>query len=830
MHNLRDDDGRAPGVGAPVADIDIERLFGFGAPAWLDRVRSAVTPRGLGRLGQYDLLEELGRGGQGEVYKAVQPGTGRPVALKRVASMGFAPSESLRARFASEVEALTRLGHPNVVTVHAAEVIDGHTVLVMELVEGRAIDRWADARWRTPDGAFKGVLTAFLGVCDGVAHAHARGVIHRDIKPSNVLVDAAGTVKVLDFGIAKVLDGQAGAYATVSGFLGTPGYAAPERFRGGLDAPDTRSDVYSLGVLLHRLLSGREVPAWTGSAGVGPAPALGALPGERRLPRECGWIIAKATSPEPDRRYATVDALARDIRAVLDGAAVEAAPPGAFYRLRKSLRRHRVAVGVTAGVMVVLAGATAVSIDAANRATAALEREHLALRASESALAGEQAALAASRESERKALRDADRQQSLANVFRTMLGGSGVVGGGRPDITLREALDLAVGRHLGGVEGSSGQEPAVEAPLRVAVAETYLSMGRYDEAVAHLRRAVHLYETSDELGTYTHMSAMYLLGRSLRNVAGGLEESERVLRRAVEFYQRDAEAWSMPLAETLTSLAITLRTAGKRDEALAINRRAMDIYERRQGVDSPNAVTLRQNIAIMLSHAGQHEEAVRLMQNVADIRASRTTGVTPELAHTYTILANIVWAAGDADTGEAHFATSSAMHRELSPKPEAPLAIALGQLADWRDRSGRLDDALDPAREALAIYESVSGPLNLNTMRARERVVGQLRRAGRLDDAARVCEEFLALDPPARADTSAVAEHLARILADLDRLDESSAAWDRAWTLLAGAEASARAALAERIAGFYAERADEARAASWREAGTRALASATDPQ
>jgi serine/threonine-protein kinase len=828
MHNVGPDD--PPAGGAPAGDTDIERLFGLSDPAWIDRVRSAVTPRGLGRLGRYDLLEELGRGGQGEVYKAMQPGTGRPVALKRVASLGFAPSESLRARFASEVEALTRLAHPNVVTVHAAEVIDGHTVLVMELVEGRAIDRWADACWRTPDGAFRGVLTAYLGVCDGVAHAHARGVIHRDIKPSNVLVDAAGAVKVLDFGIAKVLDGQAGAYATVSGFLGTPGYAAPERFRGGQDAPDTRSDVYSLGVLLHRLLSGREVPAWVGPAGVGPAPTLGALPGERHLPRECGWIIAKATSSEPDRRYATVDALARDIRALLDGAAVEAAPPSAVYRLRKSLRRHRVAVGVTAGVMVMLAGATAYSIDAANRAAAALERENLALRASEAALAGEQAALAASRESERKALRDAQRQQGLANVLRTMLGGSGVVGGARPDITLREALDQAVVRHLGGIDDTGGHDPAVEAPLRVAVAETYLSIGRYDEAVAHLRKAVHLYEKSDDLGTYMHMSALYLLGRSLRNVSGGLEESERVLRRAVEFYQRDAEAWSLPLAETLTSLAITLRYSGKRDEALATYRRALHLYEREQGVDGPNAVTLRQNIAIMLSHAGQHEEAVRLMQNVADIRASRTTGATPELAHTYTILGSIVWAAGDAGAGEGHFATALAMHRELMPKPEAPLANTLLQLADWRDKSGRLDDALDPAREAYTIFEGVSGPLNINTMRARERVVGQLRRAGRLDEAQQICAAFMALDPPPRADTSALAELHARILADLDRQDDSAAAWDRAWTLLAGADPSARAALAERIAGFYAELADDARAASWREAGKRALASETDPQ
>ncbi len=311
----------------------------------------------MGNLGPYTLLEEIGRGGQGEVYKAVQPGTGRTVALKRPAAGGLRIGSRAAERFSREVDAATRLSHPNVVTVFASEVIDGHAVLVMEYVDGTTIDRWADACWADPASGDREkrsrVLRAFAAACDGVAHAHLRGVIHRDLKPSNIMIGPDDVPRVLDFGVAKVLEewrerDPSGARATVwtaTGIAGTPAYAPPEQLREGGRSVDTRADVYALGVILYRLLSGDE--AFGNRQGL--ADLLDAVRrGPQRRPlqarpsvgRDADWIVRRAMDPDAARRYQTVDALAEDVRRLLDGRAVLAHPPSAAYTAWRAVRRR----------------------------------------------------------------------------------------------------------------------------------------------------------------------------------------------------------------------------------------------------------------------------------------------------------------------------------------------------------------------------------------------------------------------------------------------------------------------------------------------------------
>ncbi len=357
--------------GAEFDDPALAAAFGLDSPSdWILRARQSESPTPPpGRLGPYELLEEIGRGGQGVVYKAVQPGTGRTIAIKRIAG-GHSLSTRSHTRFAQEIQALCRLHHPSIVTVHGAEDIDGAPTLLMEHIAGVPIDRWADGPPPNPERlATERILPVFAQVCDAVAHAHQRGVIHRDLKPSNVLVDETGLPRVLDFGIAHLVDdlhGRAAETPTLTCFAGTPAYSSPEQ----LDRPtetDTRSDVYSLGALLYRLLTGVQpfprdlsLPALIDAvrSGIARRPSL-VCP---TLTREIDWIVLKAMSPDPALRYQTVDALAADVRRFLNREPVTAHPPSRLYTAAKFIGRHAVACSAAALAAAAILSLATVSI------------------------------------------------------------------------------------------------------------------------------------------------------------------------------------------------------------------------------------------------------------------------------------------------------------------------------------------------------------------------------------------------------------------------------------------------------------------------------------
>lgn len=316
---------------------------------WVETLRAAQTPPTLGKIGPYEIIEEINRGGQGVVYRAVQPVSEKPIALKRLHSGIFAGDDA-RRRFADEIRAIARFDHPNLVRVLDVAVIDQQPILVMEWVDGVPIDQWARGSNKSP----RGIAGVFATICDAVHHAHQRGVIHRDLKPSNILIDRSDQPRVLDFGVAKSLLREADTNAT-TGFFGTPAYAAPEQLRNGNEV-DVRGDVYSLGVVLYEVLTGKrpfggeqsllETLEAVERADVSPPSRYrGALRGEFDA------VILKAIARDPARRYQSMEAFAHDLRQLRDGKEVAALAPDWRYRTRKFVARHWLA---TSGAVLAL--------------------------------------------------------------------------------------------------------------------------------------------------------------------------------------------------------------------------------------------------------------------------------------------------------------------------------------------------------------------------------------------------------------------------------------------------------------------------------------------
>jgi serine/threonine protein kinase len=307
--------------------------------------------------GPYRLIRQLGSGGMGAVYLAERTDgeIQQKVAIKLLHADVDRPS--WRSRFLKERQLLVSLSHPSIVhAIDAGHTAEGRPYLVMEYVDGVTIDVYCAAL------ELRDRLALFLHVCDGVAHAHRRLIIHRDLKPSNILVDGSGQPKLLDFGIAKLLDESGNAPQTIERWL-TPNYASPEQLNGAIQT--TATDVYSIGAVLHTLLTGRT-----------PHESEAGTELSRSLPTDMAYVLRKALRHEPEERYASVEAFAEDIRAFLESNPVKARSGNAWYRTRKFVRRYWVPVAAAALVVASLS----VGLYLANRERAIAQRRFMDVR------------------------------------------------------------------------------------------------------------------------------------------------------------------------------------------------------------------------------------------------------------------------------------------------------------------------------------------------------------------------------------------------------------------------------------------------------------------
>ncbi len=639
-------------------------------------------------VGYYRLLDVLGRGGMGTVYRAERADGAfeRDVALKLVRR--GAGSAAVLRRFRHERQVLAGLDHPNVARLlDGGRSDDGRPYFVMELVEGEPITDYCDARGLGVEAR----LRLFGQVCQAVAFAHRNLVVHRDLKPSNILVteDAEGqpAVKLLDFGIAKLLAPEAEAALTQTGSLIlTPAYAAPEQLRG--EAVTTATDVYALGLLLYELLAGQppyrldsahpaewlrviaEVQPQLPSAVLRPkaADARGLPVGrlKKRLAGDLDTICLKALRKEPERRYPSAQALGEDIERHLAGWPVTARRDTVAYRARTFVRRHRGAVLATAAAVVAF-----LALAGFHTWQLAAERD----RAQQEAETAEQVTA------------------FLAGVFE----GADAFEGGGQDVTASDLLERGVEQ----VEALDDQ-PEVQARLLRVLGNTYSSLGRYDEAQPLLERAL-----------------------AQRRTLWG-DEHESVAQSANELALLLVQQGDYPAAESL------LR------EALAVQRRLL-------GEDDPEVAHTLNNLAGVLLYDGDYAEAELLFREVLARRQALHGGDHREVALSLNNLAAALEDGGRDAQAEPLLREALAMWQRLLGEQHPYIAGTMDNLAGMLGDLSRYDEAEPLARDALTMWRGLLGDTHPGVAVSLHNLAGVLAHRERYAEAEQLYREALAM-------------------------------------------------------------------------------------
>jgi serine/threonine-protein kinase len=719
------------------ADGPVDRALNELAPFHRPIEDTAIQGR---RIGPYELMEELGHGGMGRVFLARRADGqfDRQVALKLLGTS--IPSPETQNRFLAERQILAQLNHPNIARLLDGGVsAAGQPYFVMEVVHGRPIDQYC----ATHRCSFRERLRLVLDVCDAVQYAHQQLVVHRDLKPANVLVSDDGTVKLLDFGIAKLLDPGALPSSDVPRTrtgrrLMTPAYASPEQVRG--EAITTASDVYQLGVLLYEVLTGRRPYRVEGRSPseverviceeTPPRPSTAAtrtadtkddpeIPPCRpsALRGDLDVIVMTALRKEPERRYDAVEQLAEDLRRALVGRPVSAHPNSWTYRSRKFLDRHRWGVGVAALVAVLLIGYAATITWQSQRTQAALNRAQEEAQKSEQVTA------------------------FLVDLFRAndpqeSAGGS---------LTARTLLKRGVKR-----AERLDDQPEIQAELFDVVGQVYGRLGRYDDAQTFLERSVttrrRLNEepSPDVAATRVRIASMLrksgdyeaaetrfrdalqeqkqLLGSEHPDVAvtqsllagtlrthGELDEAERRLREALAIQRRHPEADTLDRARTLNILGLVLRDRSEPTEAETALRDALDLRRRHLGKHDPRVARSLNNLAMLLRQQGNPEAAVPVYREALAVKRALYDNPHPSTAATLSGLGLALQDQGDVEAAEPLLRKALEMRRATLGPNHPRTAGSLNNLGNLLEDQGRLKEAASHLREARTRLQSTLG-------------------------------------------------------------------------------------------------------------------------
>ncbi|MEZ5463926.1 MAG: serine/threonine-protein kinase [Lysobacteraceae bacterium] len=623
------------------------------------------------RIGPFRLRCKLGQGGMGTVHLGEREDSDfrQQVAIKLLHHLG--DDAITAARLRRERALLARLSHP-----HIAQLIDGGELeggtpwVAMEYVEGQTLTRHADAEKL----GINARLALFDQLLDAVAYAHRHLVVHRDIKPENVLVDGDGNVKLLDFGIAKLIEDE-GALATpatmtVAGAM-TPVYASPEQLQG--QAVSTQSDVYSLGVVLYELLSG-QLP-FAPEPGVTPlalqqricttqaAPpsrvARDDLP-RRRLRGDLDRIVLKALRKEPPRRYVSVDALADDLRRHRKGMPVSARPDSLGYRLSKFVSRNP--AGVIASLLLL---GTLVAFAAVSRWQAvqiAAQRD----RAEQEAAAARQVA------------------DAMIELFRV----PDPVMSAERDLTARELLDQAAAA----LPSTMQDAPLLRARLLHVIGLSFANIGAYEQSVVQFEEALRIRE--QEVG-FDSLEASETLNRlgNVHRMYGRLDLAEPLLVRALEIREKSGAGPDLALADSFNNVGLLQHDLGHDDDALATLQKSIDMHRAVSGEDTVAVAIALHNRTLALRRLQRNDEAMREIEQSIAIKQRHGLDGRSTMMNSLGLRAEILADQGHYDEALTIREQTLQRRRELYPEGHPSLISGLVNMAQLRIAMGHPEGA-----------------------------------------------------------------------------------------------------------------------------------------
>ncbi len=644
-----------------------------------------VEPLAAGeRIGVWRIVREIGRGGMGAVYLAERADQEfeQRVAIK-VVRRGMDTDEIVR-RFRSERQILAHLDHPNIAKLFdGGTTDDGRPYFVMEYVEGKPIDEFCDERKLS----VRERLEIFRQACGAIHFAHQNLIVHRDLKPGNILVTSDGVPKLLDFGIAKLLDPAQEPFALTRTELRpmTPEYASPEQVRG--EPITTASDIYTLGVLLYLLLTGQRPYRPTTDpqaladaicktepvrpstavvrAGDAKAPSAETKLLRRQVAGDLDNIVLMAMRKEPQRRYASVDQLSNDIERYLEGLPVIARKDTLGYRTRKFVGRHKGGVTLAAAVLLLIVGFSITATVLWQRAERAREKSQAVLG-------------------------------FLNNLFSV------------PDpkqsrgesVTALQVLDRGARQ----IAVDFKDQPELRADLMSTMGKVYLSLGSAESANSLIKSALDLHRKTLGQDDPQVVDDLHNLATALR-LQGKDSEAEPLVYEALQLQRQRGDTWNIEYARGLTNLASILESKAAFDQAERLYKEGLEIKRTLPRVDRDIAISLN-DLGKLAYTRGDFATAETYYQQSLDIRRKLAGGQPdPDVAVVLNNMAALLQDRGDLAGAETYYREALDLRRKLYPGPNPRIAFSLSNLGVLLQARGDLAGAERSFREAVSIAD-----------------------------------------------------------------------------------------------------------------------------